>query len=126
MVLISSLSLRNHPVPPSIITGLRNQTVVYHCNTTSAINITFSCDTYGQPHPSITWLFRGQPLEEFQSIFPFMTMQPGKNQQSSSLTFYNVSKANEGWIECFGKNTVGEISSKAFLKVFGKFEFLKR
>ena len=39
---------------------------------------------------------------------------------SSSLVFYNITKANEGWVQCNGQNEVGNVSSVGFFKVFGK------
>lgn len=91
-------------------------------NTNNKVNITFTCAVHGQPLPKFNWFFRNQPIDDFRNILHYNQMNNtiDKKVVSSSLVFFNITKANEGFVRCVGQNKVGEISSIGFFKVFGR------
>ena len=94
---------------------------------TNEMNITFTCAIHGQPHPKINWFFRGHPINDFRNILHFNQLNNASDKErviASSLIFYNITKSNEGLVQCNGQNEVGEVSSIGFFKVFGKMFYL--
>lgn len=74
--------------------------------------VEISCDVKGVPHPSITWVQNGSPIE-FTSVRLM-------NKKTKALVLLGVTLDDIGFYTCFANNTFGHASETTHINVFGK------
>ena len=73
--------------------------------TTEGDNVTLSCNTTGNPVPTISWTVNGSPVDTRDN--PRISFSEGKQQ----LIITNVSRTDSGEYRCVARNSLGNDTS---------------
>ena len=73
--------------------------------TTEGDTVTLSCNTTGNPVPTISWTINGSPVDTTDN--PRISFSRGKQQ----LTITNVSRTDSGEYRCAASNSLGNDTS---------------
>ena len=86
-------------------------------------NVTFLCQSVGEPVPDITWSFNGAMINEFDDNSKYMTESRSLNitTTENTLTVYNVTSPDVGTYICNASNIIGSVLSSGILTVTSKF-----
>ncbi|KAH1022175.1 hypothetical protein HUJ04_011607 [Dendroctonus ponderosae] len=89
-------------------------------------NITFLCKVKSVPPASISWIFRGQVLQNNSESsaglrFVYFT-EEGEEEKQSSLFIYNLNSANNGTFYCLAENPAGAASANYTIMIILKQE----
>ncbi|XP_018079824.1 neural cell adhesion molecule 1-B isoform X2 [Xenopus laevis] len=76
-------------------------------------SVVLSCDADGFPDPEISWLKKGEPIEDGEEKISF-------NEDKSEMTIYRVEKEDEAEYSCIANNQAGEAEAIVLLKVYAK------
>uniref|UniRef100_A0A6I8SEQ9 Neural cell adhesion molecule 1 n=1 Tax=Xenopus tropicalis TaxID=8364 RepID=A0A6I8SEQ9_XENTR len=76
-------------------------------------SVVLSCDADGFPDPEISWLKKGEPIEDGEEKISF-------NEDKSEMTIYRVGKDDEAEYSCIANNKAGEAEAIILLKVYAK------
>ncbi|XP_016059722.1 PREDICTED: roundabout homolog 3 [Miniopterus natalensis] len=107
----ASGSLSVH-VPPQLVTQPQDQMA------TTGDNVTFQCETKGNPPPAIFWQKEGSQV----LLFPSQSLQPtGRFSVSprGQLNITEVQRGDAGYYVCQAVSVAGSVLAKALLKVKG-------
>ena len=86
-------------------------------------NVTYLCNSVGEPVPDITWYFNGIMINEFNGNSKYMIVSRSINRTTTekTLTVYNVTSSDVGTYTCNSSNVIGSIASSGILTVTSKF-----
>ena len=104
-------------VIPSIVNlidnDIRNQTD----------NVTFLCQTVGEPVPGISWYFNGVMINVSDNSGKYMIMSRSLNitTTENTLTVYNLTSLDAGTYTCNTSNFIGSAKASGILTVTSKF-----
>ncbi|XP_054659154.1 roundabout homolog 3 [Grus americana] len=97
-------------VPPQLVTGPRDQTV------TAGQNVTFRCESKGNPPPAVFWQKEGSQTLLFPGQPPYPTgrfsVSPG-----GAITIADVQPTDAGYYLCQAISVAGSVLAKARLEV---------
>ena len=104
-------------VIPSIINPISNEIR----NQTE--NVTFLCQTVGEPVPDISWYFNDVMINVSDNSSTYMIMSRSLNitTTENTLTVYNVTSSDVGTYTCNSSNIIGSVTSSGILTVTSKF-----
>ena len=82
-------------------------------------NITFLCQTVGEPVPDISWYFNGVMINVSDNSSKYMIMSRSLNitTTENTLTVYNVTSSDVGTYTCDSSNIIGSVTSSGILTV---------
>ena len=85
-------------------------------------NITFLCQTVGEPVPDISWYFNGVMINVSDNSSKYMIMSRSLNMTTTenTLTVYNVTSPDVGTYTCNASNFIGSVTSSGILTVTSK------
>ena len=110
---ITTFYLFGYLVGPSVI-ELMNET-----QNESGI-ASFTCQTDGEPLPTISWYFNGAPLDESNTAKYMITDRSIQNAISDILNIRNVESSDAGTYTCNATNVVSSDTSSGILTVNGE------
>ena len=86
-------------------------------------NVTFTCQSVGEPVPDITWSFNDAMINEFDGNSKYMIESRSLNitTTENTLTVYNVTSSDVGTYTCNASNIIGSVTSSGILTVTSKF-----
>ena len=86
-------------------------------------NVTFLCQTVGEPVPDISWYFNDIMINVSDSSNKYMIVSRSLNITAieNTLTVYNVTSCDVGTYTCNSSNVIGSITSFGILTVTSKF-----
>ena len=84
-------------------------------------NITFLCQTVGEPVPDISWYFNGVMINVSDNSSKYMIASRSLNitTTENTLTVYNVTSSDVGTYTCTATNKIGNDTSSGHLQVNG-------
>ena len=103
-----------YSVAPNITSQLTNQT-----ENESAI-ASYTCQADGEPLPTISWYFNGDPLGPTNSIKYMFTDRPLVTSVMSVLNIRNLESSDAGTYTCNATNVVSSDTSSGILTVNGE------
>jgi len=86
-------------------------------------NVTFPCQTVGEPVPDISWYFNDVMINVPDSSNKYMIVSRSLNITTieNTLTVYNVTSSDVGTYTCNSSNIIGSVTSSGILTVTSKF-----
>ena len=86
-------------------------------------NVTFWCQSVGEPAPDIIWYFSGVMINVSDNNSKYMIMSRSLNitTTENTLTVYNVTSSDVGTYTCNSSNIIGTTTSSGILTVTSKF-----
>jgi len=86
-------------------------------------NITFLCQTVGEPVADISWYFNGIMINASDSSSKYMIVSRSLNITTTEnmLTVYKVTSSDVGTYTCNSSNIIGSVTSSGILTVTSKF-----
>ena len=86
-------------------------------------NVTFVCQSVGEPVPDITWSFNGVMINESDGNSKYMIMSRSLNTTTieKTLTVNNIVSPDVGTYTCKSSNIIGSVASSGRLTVTSKF-----
>ena len=86
-------------------------------------NITFLCQTVGEPIPDISWYFNGVMINVSDNSSKYMIVSRSLNitTTENTLTVYNVTSSDVGTYTCNSSNIIGSVTSSGILTVTSKY-----
>ena len=86
-------------------------------------NVTFFCQSVGEPVPYISWYFNGVRIYNYWWIRKYMIVSRSLNVTTTenTLTVYNVISSDAGTYTCSSSNIIGSATSSGILTVTSKF-----
>ena len=86
-------------------------------------NVTFSCQSVGEPVPDITWSFNDAMINEFDGNSKYMIESRSLNitTTENTLTVYNVTSSDVGTYTCNASNIIGSVTNSGILTVTSKY-----
>ena len=86
-------------------------------------NVTFLCQTVGEPVPDIHWYFNDVIINVSDNSSKYMIMSRSLNitTTENTLTVYNVTSSDVGTYTCNSSNIIGSVSNFGILTVTSKF-----
>ncbi|XP_018082336.1 neural cell adhesion molecule 1-A isoform X5 [Xenopus laevis] len=96
-------------VPPTI----QARQLRVNATANMAESVVLSCDADGFPDPEISWLKKGEPIEDGEEKISF-------NEDQSEMTIHHVEKDDEAEYSCIANNQAGEAEATILLKVYAK------
>ena len=103
-----------YSVPPTITTQLMNQT-----ENESAI-ASYTCQADGEPLPTISWYFNGDPLGPANSTKYMFTDRPLATSVMSILNIRDLEASDAGTYTCDATNVLSTDTSSGILTVNGE------
>ena len=82
-------------------------------------NVTFSCQSMGEPAPDITWSFNGAMING-NSKYMIVSRSLNINTTENTLTVYNVTSSDVGTYTCNASNIIGSVTNSGILTVTSK------
>ena len=84
-------------------------------------NVTFLCQSVGEPVPDISWYFNGVMINVSDNSSKYMIVSRSLNitTTENTLTVYNVTSSDVGTYTCTATNIVGKDSNSGHLLVNG-------
>ena len=85
-------------------------------------NVTFLCQSVGEPVPDISWYFNGVMINVSDNSSKYMIMSRSLNitTTENTLTVYNVTSSDVGTYTCNSSNIIGSVTSSGILTVTSK------
>ena len=84
-------------------------------------NVTFLCQSVGEPVPGISWYFNGVMINVPDNSSKYMIVSRSLNiTTENALTVYNVTSSDVGTYTCNSSNIIGSITSSGILTVTSK------
>ena len=81
----------------------------------------FTCQATGEPVPTISWYFNGNPVNQANTMKYTISMMPSNTTTiSSTLTIMNVQSSDVGTYTCNATNVVSTDTSSGVLTVNGE------
>jgi len=82
-------------------------------------NVTFLCQTVGEPVPDISWYFNDIKINVSDNSNKYMIMSRSLNITTieNTLTVYNVTSSDVGTYTCNSSNVIGSVTSFGILTV---------
>ena len=81
----------------------------------------FTCQTTGEPIPTISWYFNGAPVDEANTMKYTMSMMSlNTTTINNTLTIMNVQSSDVGAYTCNATNVVSNDTSSGVLTVYGE------
>ena len=89
-------------------------------------NVTFLCETTGEPVPDISWYFNGVMINVSDNSSKYMIVSRSLNitTTENTLTVYNVTSSDVGTYTCNSSNIIGIVTSSGILTVTSKFKYV--
>ena len=89
-------------------------------------NVTFLCQSVGEPFPNISWYFNGVMINVSDNSSKYMIVSRSLNitTTENTLTVYNVTSSDVGTYTCNSSNFIGSVASSEVLTVTSKFYHL--
>ena len=89
-------------------------------------NVTFLCQSVGEPVPDISWYFNGAMINVSDNSSKYMIVSRSLNitTTENTLTVYNVTSSDVGTYTCNSSNFIGSVTSSGILTVTSKFQLL--
>ena len=86
-------------------------------------NVTFLCQSVGDPVPEISWYFNGIMINVSDNSSKYMIVSRSLNitTTENTLTVYNVTSSDVGTYTCNSSNIIGSVTSSGILTVTSKF-----
>ena len=86
-------------------------------------DVTFLCQSVGEPVPDIIWYFNGVMINESDDSSKYMIVSRLLNitTTENTLTVYNVTSSDVGTYTCNYSNVIGSVTSSGILTVTSKF-----
>ena len=86
-------------------------------------DVTFSCQSVGEPVPDISWYFNGVIINVSDNSSKYMIVSRSLNitTTENTLTVYNVTSSDVGTYTCNSSNIIGSVTSSGILTVTSKF-----
>jgi len=86
-------------------------------------NVTFLCQSVGEPVPDINWYFNDVMINVSDSSNKYMIMSRSLNITTieNTLTVYNVTSSDVGTYTCNSSNVIGSVTNSGILTVTSKF-----
>ena len=84
-------------------------------------NAVFTCSVTGEPVPTISWYFKGTPVDEANTMkYTISMMLLNITTNSSTLTIMNVQSSDVGTYTCNATNVLSSNTSSGVLTVNGE------
>ena len=85
-------------------------------------NVTFSCQTVGEPVPDISWYFNDVMINVSDNSSKYMIVSRSLNitTTENTLTVYNATSSDVGTYTCNSSNIIGSTTSSGILTVTSK------
>ena len=82
-------------------------------------NVTFLCQSVGEPVPDISWYFNGVMINVSDNSSKYMIVSRSLNitTTENTLTVYNVTSSDVGTYTCNSSNIIGSVTSSGILTV---------
>ena len=85
-------------------------------------NVTFLCQSVGEPVPGISWYFNGVMINVPDNSSKYMIVSRSLNiTTENALTVYNVTSSDVGTYTCNSSNIIGSVTSSGILTATSKF-----
>ena len=83
----------------------------------------FTCQTTGEPVPTISWYFNGAPVNNVTDVdkYSIVQMEVNSTTISNTLAIMNVESSDVGTYTCNATNIISTDISFAILTVNGEF-----
>ena len=87
-------------------------------------NVTFLCQSVGEPVPDISWYFNDVMINVSDNSSKYMIVSRSLNMTTTenTLTVYNVMSSDVGTYTCNASNIFGSVKSSGILMVNSKFQ----
>ena len=85
-------------------------------------NVTFLCQSVGEPVPDISWYFNGVMINVSDNSSKYMIVSRSLNitTTENTLTVYNVTSSDVGTYTCNSSNVIGSVTSSGILTITSK------
>ena len=85
-------------------------------------NVTFLCQSVGEPVPDISWYFNGVMINVSDNSSKYMIVSRSLNitTTENTLTVYNVTSSDVGTYTCNSTNIIGSVTRSGILSVTSK------
>ena len=88
-------------------------------------NVTFLCQTVGEPVPDIIWYFNNDVmLNVSDSKYIIHSRTVNVSIAENALTIYDVTSSDVGTYTCISSNEIGDVSSFGILTVTSEFIYI--
>ena len=86
-------------------------------------NVTFLCQSVGEPVPIIAWFLNGEMINESDGNSKYMIVSRSLNitTTENTLTVNNIVSLDVGTYTCNSSNIIGSVASSGVLTVTSKF-----
>ena len=86
-------------------------------------NVTFLCQSVGEPVPDISWYFNGVIINVSDNSSKYMIVSRSLNitTTENTLTVYHVTSSDVGTYTCNSSNIIGSVINSGILSVTSKF-----
>ena len=87
-------------------------------------NVTYICETTGEPVPDISWYFNGVMINASDNSSKYMIVSRSLNitTTENTLTVYNVTSSDVGTYTCNSSNIIGSVTSSGILTIASKLD----
>ena len=85
----------------------------------------FTCQADGEPLPTISWYFNGDPLNESNTAKYMITKRQIPNYSTDTLAILSVESSDVGTYTCNATNVISSDTSYGILTINGKLLLLK-